>query len=387
MRLCMGEPWWPSTVAWVLGARFQLDVALGAIKAQICAVFLGVRERPGELWRGRVSRPAHVVRRRQHGSPLGRAERPENRCDSRILAAMNSLVNSFWRAALYCLHPKVIGLSLLPLLVMTALALGLGYFYWETAIDLVRDQLNAWSSLQSLHAWLEKMGWAGIWTTLAPLLVVMVVTPVIVVLSLLLVAALMTPSMARLVAKRRFPTLDRKQGGSFWGGAMVAFFSTLLALLLLVLSIPLWLIPPLILILPPLIWGWLTYKVMSYDVLADFATADERRALIRAHRPALLGMGILTGYLGAAPSLVFASSMLTVLMAPVLVPVAIWIYTLVFAFSALWFSHFLLAALAKQRGEMPVDDGTAVSAADEVVPAQMPAIATPQTSPSLLPPP
>jgi hypothetical protein len=71
----------------------------------------------------------------------------------------------------------------------------------------------------------------------------------------------------------------------------------------------------------------------------------------------------------------------------VLVPVAIWIYTLVFAFSALWFSHFLLAALVKQRGEMPVDDGTGVLVADEVVPVQTPVIATPNTSPSLLPPP
>jgi hypothetical protein len=295
---------------------------------------------------------------------------------------MNSLVSSFWRAALYCLHPKVIGLSLLPLVLITALALGFGYLYWGAAIDLVRSQLDGWSSLQSLQVWLDKMGWSGIWTMLAPLLVVMVATPVIVVLSLLLVAALMTPSMARLVARRRFPSLEKKQGGSFLGGATVGLFCTFLALLLLVLSIPLWMIPPLVLILPPLIWGWLTYKVMTYDVLAEYATADERRALIRAHRPALLGMGILTGYLGAAPSLVFASSMLMVLMAPVLVPVAIWIYTLVFAFSALWFSHFLLAALAKQRGELPVDDGSGALVAQDVTPA----LSASQTSPSLLPP-
>jgi hypothetical protein len=307
-------------------------------------------------------------------------------CDSRILAAMNSLLSSFWRAALYCLHPKVIGLSLLPLGIMTALAGGLAYWYWEPAIDLVRAQLSALSWLESLHVWLEKIGWGGMWTMLAPLLVVVVATPVIVVLSLLLVAAFMTPSMARLVAKRRFPALEKKQGGSFWGGAMVAFFSTFMALLLMLLSVPLWLIPPLVLILPPLIWGWLTYKVMTYDVLAEFATPEERRALMRAHRPALLGMGVLTGYLGAAPSLLFASSMLWVLMAPLLVPLAIWIYTLVFAFSALWFSHFLLAALAKQRGELPVDDG----AGDFVggnVPTALPSLTPkPATPPSLLPP-
>jgi hypothetical protein len=38
-----------------------------------------------------------------------------------------------------------------------------------------------------------------------------------------------------------------------------------------------------------------------------------------------------------------------VAMAPILVPAAIWIYTLVFAFSSLWFAHYLLAALEQVR--------------------------------------
>ena len=37
----------------------------------------------------------------------------------------------------------------------------------------------------------------------------------------------------------------------------------------------------------------------------------------------------------------------------VLVPFAIWVYTLVFAFSALWFAHFCLAALQSLRAEAP----------------------------------
>ena len=64
-------------------------------------------------------------------------------------------------------------------------------------------------------------------------------------------------------------------------------------------------------------------------------------------------MGVLTGYLGAAPSLLWAMSALTLVFAPVLILVSIWLYTLVFAFSALWFAHYLLAALqrpARARG-------------------------------------
>ena len=59
----------------------------------------------------------------------------------------------------------------------------------------------------------------------------------------------------------------------------------------------------------------------------------------------------MTGYLGAAPSLVWASGALTVVLAPLLVPLAVWIYTLVFAFAALWFAHFGLAALQAMRAE------------------------------------
>ena len=40
-------------------------------------------------------------------------------------------------------------------------------------------------------------------------------------------------------------------------------------------------------------------------------------------------------------------------MAPVLVPAAVWIYTLVFAFSSLWFAHYSLAMLEKLRKAPP----------------------------------
>ncbi|CAN5373763.1 EI24 domain-containing protein [soil metagenome] len=264
---------------------------------------------------------------------------------------MKDLLDSFWRAVAYCLHPRVIALSVLPLILMAGLAFGLGYFFWEPSVDWVRATLESWAILSTLLAWLESSGLSGLRSALAPLIVVAVTTPLIVVLSLLVVAAMMTPAMLKLVADRRFPLLERKAGGSFIGSACGALWATVVALVALVISIPLWFVPPLVLILPPLIWGWLTYRVMTYDVLAEHASREERRELIRRHRSSLLGMGVITGYLGAAPSLVWASGALTVVLAPLLVPVAVWIYTLVFAFSALWFAHYTLAALQRLRAE------------------------------------
>ena len=275
---------------------------------------------------------------------------------------MSRLIDSFWRAAVYCLHPRVIALSFLPLIIMTVASLGLGYLYWNDAVDMLRTQLDSYQLVSSMSQWLEGLGLGNLRLVLAPALLLFLAIPVIVITSLLFVAVLMTPAMVSLVGQRRFATLERRQGGSLAASMLWSLASTLLACIALVLSIPLWLVPPLVLVLPPLIWGWLTYRVMAYDALAEHASADERRQIFKEHRWSLLSIGVLSGYLGAVPSVIWASGAMFVAMAPILVPVALWIYTLVFAFSSLWFAHFALSALQqlRSRDEFMSTAGTAV---------------------------
>ncbi|MGK6310378.1 EI24 domain-containing protein [Variovorax sp. DT-64] len=264
---------------------------------------------------------------------------------------MRLLLDSFWRSVAYCMHPRVIVLSLLPLALMVLLAALLGYFYWDATVAWTREALEAWPLLASFWGWIGRLFSSDVTSVVAPMVVVIAATPLIVVVALLVVAGLMAPALTRLVAERRFPSLEQKKGASFLGSVFRSLGLTVLALLALVVSMPLWLIPPLVLILPPLIWGWLTYRVMSFDALAEHANPEERATLLRAHRLPLLGIGVLCGYLGAAPSIVWASGLLFVAAFLVLAPLAIWIYTLVFAFSALWFSHYCLDALAQLRAQ------------------------------------
>ena len=270
---------------------------------------------------------------------------------------MPLLFDSFWRAVAYCLRPRVIVLSLLPLLIMVGLSVGLGYFFWDAALDQVRMWLDALAFSGTLWNWLENMGAGALKTSLAPLLIIFAITPLIVVVSMLVVSLLMTPALVNLVAQNRFKTLEKMRGATALSSALWALGSTVAALAALVISVPMWAIPPLVLVLPPLIWGWLTYRVMAFDALAEYATADERRILFRRHRTALFGMGVLTGYIGAAPSLVWASGALFAAAFVILVPIAIWIYTLVFAFSSLWYAHFCLAALQELRNAAVTPSG------------------------------
>ena len=262
---------------------------------------------------------------------------------------MKQVLDSFWRAAAYCLHPRAMVLSLLPLLLMVSLAWGASYWLWDLAVAGVKDALEASSIFARVWHWFELFGLGELKSVVAPLVVIFTVTPVVVVLSLLAVSVLMTPALVSWVAMRRFGDLERKQGGGFVASFGGSLLSVTLALLALIVTLPLWLVPPLALVLPPLIWGWLTYRVLTFDVLAAHASREERLTLTRDNRLTLLSMGVLTGLMGAAPSLVWASGALFAAAFVVLVPLAVWLYTAVFAFSSLWFAHFALSALAELR--------------------------------------
>jgi hypothetical protein len=263
---------------------------------------------------------------------------------------MNDLLDAFWRAVLGCLHPRVILRSLIPLLLSAGAALTLGWLFWEPAVAAVRSFLEEWALVASLLTWLEALGGGAFRAVLAPLIVVALSVPLIVVLALLLVAWTVTPALVDWVAHRRFAGLERRGGAAgWWASALWALGCTLLAVGLLVLSLPLWFVPPLAVVIPPLVWGWLTARVFSFDTLALHATPQERRLIMHEHRLKLLGMGVVCGLMGSLPSLIWALGALTLVFAPLLVLTSVWLYTLVFAFASLWFTHFTLSQLARLR--------------------------------------
>jgi hypothetical protein len=269
------------------------------------------------------------------------------------VSRLSLLVDTFWRAVANCLHPRVILWSLLPLVIAGSAVFGLGWLYWESAIDGVRNTLERWELVAAFLRWLDSVGGATVHAMMAPMILVALAVPLMVVVALVLVATLMTPAVVSVVAVQRFPTLERKNGAAWWQALLWSLACTTAALIALVLSIPLWFVPPLVLILPPLIWGWLTCRVFTFDVLASHASAAERRQVAHEERWPLLAIGIVCGYLGAAPSLVWVFSAAALVLAPLLVVASMWLYTLVFAFAACWFAHYALAALQRVRAQYP----------------------------------
>jgi hypothetical protein len=277
---------------------------------------------------------------------------------------MRLFLDSFWRAVAYCFMPRVMVLSLLPLAMLLVLSVSWGYFYWEPTQEWVRQMLASWQVLQGMLDWLQVNGAEELQAVMVPLVVIFAITPVLVVVSLLAVSLMMTPALVDLVVQRRFAHLALKRGGTALTSLAWTVGSTLIAMVAMIITLPLWAVPPLMFIVPPLIWGWLSYRVMVFDALLVHASREERLVIGRQHRIWLLMIGVMTGYLGALPSIVWASGAVFAAAFLVLIPLAIWIYALVFAFTSLWFTHYSLAALEALRAE----SGTVVMGASVPVP-------------------
>jgi hypothetical protein len=180
----------------------------------------------------------------------------------------------------------------------------------------------------------------------------MLIIPLITISLLVFIAFSTVPTIVNIVAKQAaYQDLDYKRGGGFFGSMVYTLWSALICLALVLLTLPVWWVPPLVAVLPPLLWGWLTMRLMSYDVLANHASSEERDVLLEKYRWSLLTMGIVSGMLGAVPTFFWATSALALILFPIVSFVALWIYSLIFVFAALWFSHFLLDALKELRQE------------------------------------
>ena len=262
---------------------------------------------------------------------------------------MKLVVRSFFHAVGDCFHKTVLLWTFLPVVALVMLALIAVATIWSPALQGLSVWIGGLTWMQPMWEWLGSHGIAWGAIALATALLVLFGMAALVLLVVLIASVSMTPKLVEWVGARKFSHLEKKRGASTAQSVLFALGSTGIALLVLVLSLPLWFVPPMMLIIPALIWGWLTYRTMAFDALAEHASEAERKLLMTKHQVNFLVIGVSCGLLGAAPSIAWASGVVFVALFWVLVPLAIWIYGLVLAFSALWFSHFSLMALEELR--------------------------------------
>ena len=268
------------------------------------------------------------------------------------MVGLQQVFKSFGMALVGTMHPRMLWLSLRPFLIVSVLWGCLIWLTWTPALEA----LSVFLTTSIFTSWIQEgLVWAGFdnaraW--IAPLFFVMLIIPLITISLLVFIAFSTVPAIVKIASRNsQFQDLECKQGGGFFGGLIYSLWSAIICLALVMLTLPVWWVPPLVAVLPPLLWGWLTMRLMSYDVLAKHASSEERDLLLEKYRWPLLCMGIASGMLGAVPTFFWATSALALVLFPIVSFIALWIYSLIFVFAALWFSYFLLDALKSLREE------------------------------------
>ena len=286
------------------------------------------------------------------------------------MVGLQQVFKSFGMALVGTMHPRILWLSLRPFLIVSVLWGCLIWLTWTPALEA----LSTFLTTSIFTSWIQDgLIWAGFENArawIAPLFFVMLIIPLITISLLVFIAFSTVPSIVKIACRQpQYQDLECKRGGGFFGSLIYSLWSALICLALVMLTLPVWWVPPLVAVLPPLLWGWLTMRLMSYDVLAKHASSEERDLLLQKYRWPLICMGIAPGMLGAVPTFFWATSALALVLFPIVSFVALWIYSLIFVFAALWFSYFLLDALKQLRQE---ELDTALTVQSRIVDTELP---------------
>jgi hypothetical protein len=196
------------------------------------------------------------------------------------------------------LHPRMLWLMVWPMLLSLTL--------WGIAALVLWGRLAFWLA-QRLQQWLEPaaafirfdLGDAAL--VAAHVLLFLLFVPLVYVTALFILGIFGMQKMVDHVAGRSFPALERRRGGgtagSVWNGVvalagMAGMF---------VVSLPLWLLPPLWPLIPLVILAWVNQRLLRYDALAEHADAGEMARLFRERRTGLYALGLLLALAAYVP--------------------------------------------------------------------------------------
>ncbi len=263
---------------------------------------------------------------------------------------MRAVINAYGRALLSQFHGKILLLSIVPFILSVALwALLLG-FGLQPLLDWLHGHFVEFEMYRVTTDWLVSIGLGGLRSIVVPLFALLLLLPLMIVTAMIFIGVAAMPFIVRHVGGRHFPQLEKKRGGSILGSVVKALGAFGIFVVAWLFILPMYIFPPLAGLATVLLWGWLTSRVMSYDALADYASAEELDQLQREHRWQLMAIGVVSGLAGSLPALVWVGgAAAAIAFFPILLAASIWVYIVIFIFTGLWFEYYCLQALAQLR--------------------------------------
>ena len=211
-----------------------------------------------------------------------------------------SILSSLLYGFVSLLHPRMLWLMLWPAAVALAVWGTVAFALWARTAAWLAGVLRQWLDAASF---LPAFDSGGAPLVAAQVILFLAFVPLVYLTALFILAIFGMRAMVEHVARRSFPALERRRGGSAAGSGWNGFVALAGMLLLGTASLPLWLIPPLWPLIPVAILGWGNQRLLRYDALAEHADGGEMRAIFRGQRGALYLLGALLAVAAYVPVL------------------------------------------------------------------------------------
>ncbi|WP_322996865.1 EI24 domain-containing protein [Castellaniella sp.] len=253
--------------------------------------------------------------------------------DSQVSNGLSLVGQAFRRALRSQLHPRMLAALFLPFLIATLGAVLLLWFFWTPLTDWLNQEASSWGVFNTVDGWLVAVGLFSLKLWLVPLMAVGLLLPMAGILGLVIAAVFVMPLVLQHLEHRQYQGLGRQGQHATVLGTWNAIWVAILFCLGWIITMPLWLIPPMPLILPVFWWAFALNRMLRVDAMIEHASPTERRLLWRRHSRQLWLIAGILGLINLIP--------LFWLVMPV--------------FSALVYAHFCLTAIARLRAETVID--------------------------------
>ena len=195
-------------------------------------------------------------------------------------------------------HPRMLWLMIWPMLIALAV--------WGTLALLLWTRLALWLA-EILKPWIEpalgfvRLDFGDAALIAANVILFLLFVPLVYLTALFILGVFGMQKMVDHVAARSYPQLERRRGGGTAGSVGNGLVALAGMLGLFIVSLPLWLLPPLWPLIPLVILSWGNQRLLRYDALAEHANHAEMARIFRERRGALYLLGFLLALLAYVP--------------------------------------------------------------------------------------
>jgi CysZ protein len=195
-------------------------------------------------------------------------------------------------------HPRMLWLMIWPMLIALAV--------WGTLALVLWSRLALWLA-EILKPWIEpalgfvRLDFGDAALIAANVILFLLFVPLVYLTALFILGVFGMQKMVDHVAARSYPQLERRRGGGTAGSVGNGLVALAGMLGLFIVSLPLWLLPPLWPLIPLVILSWGNQRLLRYDALAEHADQAEMARIFRERRGALYLLGFLLALLAYVP--------------------------------------------------------------------------------------